>query len=394
MLPQLELEKLDVVKITSDQMRLEQTKNNLEFRDKVQQIIHDVIEPEAPSIIENERYPKKILEELAGEGVAGITISNRYGGMGKGHTELTILSELLATKLMAIPSILSPHWNVSSIVEIFGTERQRTQFLPSMADFSTVAGFALTEKNAGSDTSNIQTEALSDGDNWVINGSKRWVNNLPNADIFLTYARTEKKSKANSGISAFIVPADEFSITHSWNKLGARSVETCEASLENVSIPKHHLVGTLDNALEERSQIYTGINVPGRAIGLSQASIDEAIDYVTSREQYGGRLSEFQGVRWEIAKMAERTVAARAVTMNAARTIDDGDFDPALYHVANVLATEAAVENSNKSMQLHGGIGYTKSRHIERYLREARQMTISGGSIEGHRDSIANLVVG
>lgn len=211
--------------------------------------------------------------------------------------------------------------------------------------------------------------------------------------IILTYARTGSHTSEHAGISAFVVSADEFETDGHWEKFGTRSVETCRATLSDVRMTSEDLVGSKHRALEERSTVSTGINVPARAVGLARASLEATASYVMEREQFDRRIGEFQGVRWEIAEMAERVEAARALTLQAAHAIDGGEVADPLFSIAKVTATEAAVTNANVAMRLHGGIGYTTGCDVERFLREARQLTIPGGSNEGHRDGIASSIL-
>lgn len=363
------------------------------FREEVRTFVDETVAPVAADLERNRAYPHDILEKLADEGLVGLPLPEAVGGLGKGHVELAILSEELSTAMAALPSILSPHWNVATIIDRFGTEHQRETHLRSMASFETVGGFALTEKKAGSDIHNIQTTAERDGEEWVIDGSKRWVGNLPQADFILTYARTGSPTSDHAGISAFVVPADEFETDGHWEKFGTRSVETCRATLTDVSVPTENLVGSKHRALKERSTVSTGINVPARAVGLARASLEATASYVMEREQFDRQIGDFQGVRWKIAEMAERVAAARALTLQAAHAIDRGEAADPLFSIAKVTASEAAVANANVAMRLHGGIGYTTECDVERFLREARQLTISGGSNEGHRDTIASSVL-
>ena len=362
------------------------------FRDDARRFVAEHVAPVASELDRRGEHPAELLDRIADEGWAGLLLPEAVGGLGRGHVELALLAEALSAELMSLPSILSSHWNASVLLERFGTEEQRER-LPAMARYETVGAFAVTEERAGSDTENIGTTAEKSGDEWVLNGTKRWVTNLPHSDVVLTYARTGPRTDAEAGVSAFLVPADEFEIERNWEKLGTRCAETCEASLSDVRVATEDLVGTEGRALAERGEVHTGINGPARGVGLARAALDATASYAREREQFGHPIGEFQGLRWKVAEMAERVETARLLTLRAADLIDRDEPSGAAFSLAKVHASEAATANASDAIDLHGGVGYTTERDVERVLRDAKLLSISGGPNAGHRDRIAASVL-
>ena len=365
-----------------------------DLRDDVREYARTEIAPRAAELDRNEEYPAEILNDLGDRRLTGLTLPEEYGGRDEGLVELAVVIEELSAAMMPVASALALHLGVATVVEHFGSERLREEFLPGMARFDTVGALGLSEADAGSDTLAMETRAEPDGDEWVLNGHKRWVTNFFDADTVLTYAKTGPDEEAPHNVSAFLVPTAAFEVDTVWDTLGARSVESPRVSLSAVRVPAARMVGEEGEAYVQRGAIDTGVNLPARAVGLARAALDETVTHVTDREQFGQRIGEFQGVRWRIAGMATRVDTARLLTLRAAARADRGAAVDRALSMAKIHATEAAVENTNEALQLHGGIGYTTERDVERYLRDARLLTIAGGPNELHRNTLADAVLG
>jgi len=374
-------------------MRFTLTESQRTLREEARTFTRETIEPRAAELDRTETYPEAILSELGDRRLTGLTLPETYGGRGEGLVELALVTEELSAGLMAAASALALHLGVATVVQRFGTDDQRERFLPDMATFETVGALGLSETNAGSNKLEMETTAERDGDEWVLDGHKRWVTNYLNADEVLTYAKTGPDSDAPHNVTAFLVPTDAFEVATVWDTLGARSVKSPEVSLSDVRVPDDRRVGAVGEAYVERGRVKTGVNVPARGVGLARAALEDAVAETTDRRQYDQSISDFQGVRWTLGEMAERVDAARLLTLRAADRADRGRAVGREFSMAKVHATEAAVENTNDALQLHGGIGYTSQRDVERYLRDARLLTIAGGPNEGHRDTVGSAVV-
>lgn len=379
-------------------MRFTLTDAQRELRDEVREYARTEIAPRAADLDRNENYPADILDELGDQRFTGLTLSAEYGGRGRGFVELALLIEELAAAMMPVASALALHLGVATVIERFGSERLKEEYLPAMARFETVGALGLSEKNAGSDKLAMETRAERAGghedDDWILNGHKRWVTNFFDADTVLTYAKTGPESDAPHNISAFLIPTAEFAVETVWETLGARSVKSPKVSLSDVRVPAERLVGEEGEAYVERSMTNTGVNVPARAVGIARAALEDTVTHLSEREQFGQSIGDFQGVRWRVGEMATRTDTARLLTLRAADRADRGEDVSREASMAKIHATEAAVTNTNEALQLHGGIGYTAERDIERYLRDARLLTIAGGPNELHRNTLADAVFG
>ena len=373
-------------------MRFELTESQQALRNEVREFVEHEIKPQAIRLDQQEAYPAKILDELGKRRLIGITLPEEYGGRGEGLLELALVTEELSAGLMSVASSIGLHIGVATIVERFGTDEQRETFLPKMASFDTVGALGFSEANAGSNKLEMETTAERSGDEWILNGHKQWVTNFLDADYVLTYAKTGSEEDAPHNISAFLVPTTEFEVEEVWETLGANSVKSPRVTLTDVRVPDDQLIGDEGEGYVQRQETHTGVNVPARGVGIARAALEDTVSYTSDREQYGQHISEFQGVGWEVGEMAERVDTARLLTLRAADRADRGYDVTREFAMAKINATQAAVDNANKAVQLHGGLGYTTNQHVERYLRDAKLLTIAGGPNEGHKDTLANAV--
>ncbi|MFC7165229.1 acyl-CoA dehydrogenase family protein [Halospeciosus flavus] len=363
------------------------------LRDSVREFAQERIRPRAIELDRNGTYPEDILAELGERRLTGLTIPETYGGRGEGPVELAVVTEELAAALMPVASAVALHLGVAEVIERFGTEAQRERFLPEMATFDTVGALGLSEADAGSDKLRMETTAEREGDVWTLDGHKQWVTNFLDADEVLTYAKTGPDADAPHNVTAFLVPAERFEIEEVWETTGARPVKAVRVRLDDVSVPDDRRVGAVGEGYVNRGDLTTGVNVPARGVGIARAALDDTAAYVSDREQFDQRIGDFQGVRWGVAKMARRVDSARLLTLRAADRAARGDATDRAFPAAKIDATEAAVENANDAMQFHGGVGYTTEHHVERYLRDARLLTLAGGPNELHKDSLADTVL-
>jgi alkylation response protein AidB-like acyl-CoA dehydrogenase len=373
-------------------MRFALTDEQRELRGAVREFVDEEVRPAARELDREERYPAGILGELGDRRYTGLTLPECYGGRGEGLVELALVVEELSAGLMSVASALALHLGVATVVERFGTDEQRERYLPDMATFDTVGALGLSEENAGSDKSRLETTAEREGDEWVLNGHKRWVTNYLDADLVLTYARTGPEDATPQGVTAFLVPVEAFEVETVWETLGANSVKSPKVTLSDVRVPDSRRVGEVDEALAQRGTVKTGVNVPARGVGLARAALEDTVAYTGERRQYDRAIGDFQGVRWTVGEMATRADTARLLTLRAADLADRGRDATREMAMAKVYATQAAVDNANDAVQLHGGIGYTTERAVERYLRDARLLTIAGGPNEGYRDTLGEAV--
>jgi acyl-CoA dehydrogenase len=373
-------------------MQFQLTEEQRALRAAAREFAQETIRPQAIELDRAEEHPGAILDELGDRGYAGLTLPEEYGGRGEGLVELALVVEELSAALMPVASAMALHLGVATVIERFGTDEQRERYLPSMTSYDTVGVLGLSEANAGSDKLRMETTAERDGDEWVLDGHKQWLTNFRHADYVLTYAKTGPDEDQPHNISAFLVPTDAFTVEEVWDTLGARSVKSPRASLSGVRVPDSQRIGEVGEAYVQRGAVKTGVNVPARGVGIARAALDDTVAYTSEREQFDQSIGDFQGVRWEVGEMAQRVDTARLLTLRAADRADRRLDTAREFSMAKVHATEAAVENANTAMQLHGGIGYTTEKHVERYLRDARLLTLAGGPNEGHKDTLGEAV--
>lgn len=373
-------------------MRFQLTTDQRHFRDDIRQFAQEEIKPQAIELDQAEEHPTDILNELGERGYAGLTLPEAYGGMGAGMVELTLMTEELAAALMPVAGAVGLHLGVAEVIQRFGNDEQRERYLPSMASYRTVGVLGISEASAGSNKLEMETTAERDGDEWVLNGHKQWLTNFQDGDYVLTYAKTGPEKERPRNITAFLVPTDEFDLEKVWNTLGSRTVKSPKGILSDVRVPDQRRIGAVGEAYIQRKQLQTGVNVPARGVGIARAALDDTVAYTSQRKQHGQSIGDFQGVKWEIGEMAQRVDSARLLTLRAADRMDRGLDTAREFSMAKVFATQAAVDNANRAIQLHGGVGYTSEKHVERYLRDAKLLTIAGGPNEGHKDSLGEAV--
>jgi alkylation response protein AidB-like acyl-CoA dehydrogenase len=347
-------------------MRFELTADRQRLRESVRSFAASDIEPRAAELDRQETYPANILDELGDRRLTGLTLPEAHGGRGEGLVELALVVEELAGALMPVASALALHLGVATVVDRFGSGSQRAELLAEMAAYDTVGALGLSE-------------------GWVLNGHKQWVTNFRHADVVLTYARTGPDEAAPHNISAFLVPAEAFEIVAVWDTLGARCVKSPRVELSDVRVSDDRRVGPVGEAYVQRGEVHTGVNVPARGVGIARAALEDTVDDTGSREQYDQHISDFQGVRWHLGEMARRVDTARLLTLRAADRADRGLEVTREFSMAKIQATQAAVDNANEAVQLHGGVGYTTVDLVPAYRRRTATDAEQRGN--RHRDS-------
>ena len=384
---------VDCPTLTDGGMRFTPTDEQAALRDEARALAREHIDPVADELDREARYPEAVLDALGERRWTGLTLPKANGGLGHGYVELALVTEELAAASMPVAGALNLHLGAAQLVAAHGTDGQRERWLDDMARFETVAALGLSEDDAGSDKSGMTTTAERNGDEWVLDGHKRWVTNFHEADLVLTYARTGDRTAWPGGVTALLVDADAFELDREWDTLGARPIPACRVTLEGIRVGDDRRIGAVGEGYRDRSAVANGVNVPARAVGLARAALEDTVAYTSEREQGGRPLADRQGLRWELAVMARRVETARLTTLQAADRADRGLDARRAMATAKLEATEAAVENANDAVQLHGGVGYTREHSVERYLRDARLLTIAGGPNAVHRDALAAAVV-
>jgi alkylation response protein AidB-like acyl-CoA dehydrogenase len=357
------------------------------FREEVRKFAEIVVAPEADAIEESGEYPRELLKRVGEAGYMGALLPAEYGGTGKGMVAETIIAE----EISAVCPMLDVTRGVTSVyfappVNKFGNDEQRRKYLPSIVAGGRIGAIGITEPDVGSDTAGMKTQAVRDGDEYVINGEKRFITNGSLADYILLFAVTDTSVKARKGMSAFIFETDTpgFSVVKDYDLMGMRGLKVSHLKFEDARIPASALLGEenkgfsilMDELDTERTSLAAG------AVGYSRAALELAVEHSTEREQFGRQIRMFEGVSFKIADMAVRIDAARLLTLEAARMIEKGLPASRQGAAAKLFATTAAQEIASEALQVLGGIGYMKESKAEQLYRDARLMTIGGGTAE------------
>ncbi|SEQ48884.1 acyl-CoA dehydrogenase family protein [Natrinema salaciae] len=364
------------------------------IRETVRDFCETEIEPIAQEIEDEHRFPAEIFDQLADLDMMGVPIAEEYGGLGGDTLMYALVAEELGRVSGAIGLSYVAHTSLASKpIELFGSESQKDRWLRPLAEGEYLGGWALTEPGSGSDASDMDTTAVKDGDEWVLDGTKQFITNATEAGSILVKAVTDPDA-GYDGISTFIVdPRDDdgFEVTTVWDKMGLNASPTCEISLENVRLSEDRLLGAAGDGWEQTKTTLDGgrISIAALSTGLAQGAYEHAKRYSTEREQFGQPISEFDAIRDTIVDMYRKTERARLLTRKAARTYDQGDPVTRESALAKLDASEAAREVAEDAVQVLGGYGYTTDFAPQRFYRDAKLMEIGEGTSE-----IQHLVLG
>ncbi|EOS51815.1 acyl-CoA dehydrogenase [Lachnospiraceae bacterium MD335] len=364
------------------------------------------VKPLAIEVDETEEFPKETVAKMAKAGFMGIPIPKEYGGQGCDVLTYAICVEELAKVCGTTAVIVSAHTSLCcDPILTYGTEEQKQKYLPDLASGKKIGAFGLTEPGAGTDAQGQQTKAVLEGDEWVLNGSKIFITNGKEADVYVIFAITgmiEKRGRMTKEISAFIVEKGTpgFTFGTKEKKMGIRGSSTYELIFTDCRIPKENMLGQQGKGFGIAMHTLDGgrIGIAAQALGIGEGALDRTIAYVQERKQFGRAIGAFQNTQFQLADMATKAQAAQYMVYKAACTKDQYTKDhKTSYNVeaamAKLYAAEMAMEVTTKAVQLHGGYGYTREYEVERMMRDAKITEIYEGTSEVQRMVIsANLL--
>jgi alkylation response protein AidB-like acyl-CoA dehydrogenase len=363
------------------------SKDELQFQSEVRKFVQKTLAPIAEDIEQGKKEAWDIIRKFGKAGYLGARYPPEYGGTGKGLMyEVLVTEEICAVHAgFDMARVASCILFAHPIFE-FGTDYQKKKYLTPVAQGKKIGALGITEPNVGSDVAGTETRAEKRGDRYVINGEKRFITNGPVADYLLCYAVTDPKVKAKQGMTAFIVETKSkgFEVVDEYELMGMHGAHVGHLALKDVEVTEDQMLGKLNAGFwvvmagldAERTILAAEMN------GVARAAMDEAVHYSNHRVQFRRKIREFEGVSFKIADMAMKLEAARLLTYKAARMIDAGQPATKDAAIAKLYACEKAIETATEALQVLGGIGYTKQRPVERFLRDARLMTIGGGTAE------------
>ena len=366
----------------------------------VRDFVRQEVEPVAAEHDANDTVPYDLIDQMKELGLFGINVPEEFGGLGLDYTTFAMIFEEISKGYMALTGALGTHHILTYVLANYGTAEQQQRFLPRLASGQIRGGLALTEPGGGSDVGALQTRAVKDGEEYVVNGSKMFITNAESGDAFCLLARTDPDPAIkHRGLSAFVIEKDGspgFKVGRHLDKLGYRGLDTCELFFEDFRIPAENLIGGAENAGfgQVMSGLETGrINVAARAVGVAQAALNASMRYVQQRETFGQPIGQHQAIQLKIADMATKIQAARLLVYDAATKKDSGERIDLESGMAKLFASEVCGEVSMEAMRIHGGYGYTKDFPVERYYRDAPLMIIGEGTNEIMRLVIARQLL-
>ena len=346
----------------------------------------------------NEEFSREVWNKMVGLGLAGLTIPEEYGGGGLDSLTFVYAMEGLCWKGSSFwADTLAIQYGVEQVLLDHGSEEQKQKFLAPAASGKKIAMFALTEPNMGSDAAALETTAELKGNEYVLNGTKRFITNAGEAELYLVMARTDKATKGARGISSFIVEkgAPGFTFGREENKMGFMYSHTGDLEFNDCRVPKENMIGAEGTGFYKAmtSVEVARIGVAAGAVGVGQAALDAAAQYAKERFAFGAPIATFQGLQFMMADMDTQIQAARLLTYHAADLRDKGLPSTKAASMAKLFATDMAMKVTTDAVQIFGGYGYTKDYPVERLMREAKLTQIIEGANQIQRLIIARLLL-
>jgi len=378
-------------------MNFNLTEEHIMIRDMARQFANDELLPGVIERDELEEFPHEQIKKMGELGFMGMMIPEKWGGAG-----LDAISYVLAmTEISKVDASASVAMSVNNSLVCwglneYGTDAQKEKYLKPLASGKKLGAFCLSEPNAGSDASNQATTGIKKSDHWVVNGSKNWITNGQNADIYLVFAATDKVNKSH-GISCFIIEKGQegFSVLKKEKKLGIRGSDTCSLGFSDVKVPLENMLGTEGDGFKIAMQSLDGgrVGIASQALGIAKGAIERALAYSKERKQFNQEISNFQAIQWKLAEMAMETDAAELLIFRAAALKDEHKKMSRESAMAKLFASRTAVKCALEAIQIHGGYGYVKEYHVERMLRDAKITEIYEGTSEVQHIVIARDMI-
>ena len=378
-------------------MNFELTADQEAIRGLTRDLAEAEIVPNAGEWDRAHRFPDELYPKLAELGLMGVCVPEEYGGAGADFLSYVLVLEELSRADAGVGVTVAVHTSAATLpILAFGTDEQRSRFVPPLARGEQLGAFALTEPGSGSDAGSLRTTATPDDDGWVLNGSKQWITNGSRAGTFLLFARTDPATAGARGVSCFVLDADHVRVTREEEKLGLNSSTTSDIAVDGARVGRDRLLHEEGRGFRIAMATLDGgrIGIAAQALGIAQAAYDVARAYALEREQFGRRIGDFQAIQWKLADMSTEIDAARLLTYRAAWLKQEGRPHTAEGAKAKLFASEMARRQTAEAIQVLGGYGYTKEFPVERYYRDAKVTEIYEGTSEIQRLVIARSILG
>jgi len=363
------------------------------IRDTAREFVNRYV---APTVIERDatkKFPHDLIKLLAGQGFLGINHEEEYGGAGFDTISFCLVIEEIARWDASLALTVASHTSLGGgHIALAGTHQQKLNYLKPLASGEKLAGWCLTEPGSGSDASGLKTTAIKKGDKWILNGTKIFITQGTVADTYVVLAKTDP-DKGTKGISGFIVERkwDGVMPGEPMQKLGMNSSDTSEVVFENVEVPAENMLGDEGKGFIDTMKVLDSgrVGIGALSVGIARGALEESMKYSQEREQFGKPVGNFQAVEHKLVQMATEIDAARMLVHRAAWLKDLNKPYTKEASMAKLFASELSVKAADEAVQIHGGYGYTKEYHVERFLRDAKLMTIGEGTSEIQKIIIA-----
>ncbi len=375
--------------LSNEQKMIQETASNIAKQE---------LAPRVSDVDRNQIFPRYGLQKLAEAGFLGITVPEAMGGGGSDTLSFVLAAEAIASGCPSTALIFLTHAVVARALAVAGSDEQKKRFLPGFVAGKKIAAFAATEPASGSNPFAITTKAISNGDDFVVNGIKHFITGAEEADVYLVLLRTGQ-AKSPADLSALIIEkgAPGFSFGKKEDNMGLRGTSDGELLFQDCKVSKANLLGEENGYLAVMPR-FVGLALVGTAgisLGIAQSAVDAAIEHAKTREIAGQSIGQYQGVQYLIAEMNTALAAARALTYSAAQQMDGPPPpSPLPLYMAKLYATEMAIEVTNKALQVHGGTGYSRELPLERYYRDARGLTLHFTPSEMLKGMLGKMLMG
>ena len=380
-------------------MTFDLTREQMDIRQAAREFAEGELKDVARDLDREERFDETLWKKAADLGFLGVFVHEEYGGMGMGYLEQCLIVEEFSRVDLGLAQAIESSFFGTQIILDVGTEEQKQKYLPAVCQGEMKMGMAVTEPDAGSDVASVSTEAVKDGDDYVISGNKIFITNCTSADFMIVLCLTDPENeKVHSRFSTIIVETDRpgYEANEFHDKLSLRASNTGDVVFRDVRVPRENLVGEEGRGFYNTMNLFnrSRVIVSAHGVGTAQGALEKAVDHVRKRKQFGKTLASFQLVQGKIAEMVTMTEAARSLCYRAASKLDAGTPDPGLSSMAKWYCAEVAVKVADEAIQLHGGYGILEEYNVAHYWRNAKVLEIFEGSKEVEKVIIANKILG
>ena len=357
-----------------------------QFLDTLEKFVTKRLRPLESQVGAEDAIPEEIIAEMKSLGLYGLTIPEKYGGLGLNMSEEVAVARVFGHTSPAFRSAFGTNVGIGSqSLVIDGTEAQKQLYLPKMSTGEIIGSFCLTEPDAGSDAASLKMTAVKEGDCYLLNGTKRFITNAPEANLFTVFARTKKEEKGSRGVSAFLVDADSkgISLGQPYRKMGQQGTHVCDVLFDDVRVNANMLIGEKEN-LGFRTAMKVldkgRLHISALSVGIAERLIEDCVTYALERKQFGQPIAEFQLIQTMLADSQTETYAASCMVEDTARRRDAGENVGALAASCKLFATEMVGRVADRAVQIFGGAGYVEDYGIERFYRDVRLFRIYEGT--------------